>query len=282
MKKKSKIEVIELSNGFKIRVIRQKEKVNKKVEGLNMIKKFISKRALVMLLAISLSLGFARVAYVANAFNEEVMATIPTRTFTSEKQILNVKSSVEIKEIEVVAPVEESIVEVAPIVKEVVVPIVKEVVVPNIDEVFIYNDKLPMPREHQEYLYNLCKERNLDYLKTLAVLKHESQFDVNSVNAGGDYGYMQVNKVNHKDLTSKLKTPNKPLDAYVNMNWGTHLLKEAYSYWENKGLSGINLEESALSTYNKGLGGFKKHGKAVSYIGKVNNELTFIETAFAN
>lgn len=274
MKKKSKIEIIELSNGVKIRVIRQSEKVNKKVEGLNMIREFMSKRAFIILLAVSLSFGFARVAYVANAFNEEVMVTIPTRTFISEKKILNVKSSVEIKEIEVVVPIEEAIVEVA--------PIVEEVAVLNIDEVFIYNDKLPMPREHQEYLYNLCKERNLDYLKTLAVLKHESQFDVNSVNAGGDYGYMQVNKVNHKDLTSKLKTPNKPLDAYVNMNWGTHLLKEAYSYWENEGLSGLALEESALSTYNKGLGGFKRHGKAVSYIGKVNNELTFIETAFAN
>lgn len=140
----------------------------------------------------------------------------------------------------------------------------------------IFNPDIPMDREHQEYLYQLCQERGLDYLKTLAVLKHESQFDPNAISPGGDFGYMQVNRVNHKYLSKTLETPNDPLDPFVNLNWGTYLLASAYNHWEARGITGEQLDKYALSTYNKGLTGFRNHGKAVSYIAKVNRELEYL------
>ena len=147
---------------------------------------------------------------------------------------------------------------------------------------FTYNPNIPMPKEHQEYLYKLCKERGLDYLNTLAVLKHESQFNSKEVSKTGDYGYMQINKINHKELSKTLNTPNTPLDPYVNLNWGTYLLQKAYSYWTEAGKTGRELYECALSTYNKGLNGFKKYGKAVEYIKKVDNEIAYLKSITTN
>ncbi|MDF2880028.1 MAG: soluble lytic murein transglycosylase and like regulatory protein [Clostridiaceae bacterium] len=143
----------------------------------------------------------------------------------------------------------------------------------------IYNENIPMPREHQEYLYELCKERGLDYKITLAVLKHESQFDANVI-ADRDYGYMQINLINHKYLSELLGTANKPLDPYININWGTYMLSDLYEYWESNGLTGKELEESVLSSYNKGITGYKRGGKAMVYLEKIENEKTFIYQAF--
>lgn len=145
-----------------------------------------------------------------------------------------------------------------------------------------YIDEIPMPMEHQKYLYDLCEERGLDYLMTLSVLKHESQFDASAIGNGSDYGYMQVNKVNHKMLSSKLNTKNSPLDPYINMNWGTYILADAYNHWKEQGKQGKELDEYALSTYNKGLSGFKKNGKASNYISKVFDEYNYLKTLVNN
>lgn len=77
-----------------------------------------------------------------------------------------------------------------------------------------------MEKEHQEYLFKLCEEVGLDHVQILAVLKHESQFDSKAISPGGDYGYMQINRVNHKYLAVTLGAPNDPLDPYTNLNGG--------------------------------------------------------------
>lgn len=139
---------------------------------------------------------------------------------------------------------------------------------------FVYDSEIPMPEDHQKYLYNLCKERGLDYKKALAVIKHESVYDPSEVSETNDYGYFQVNVVNHKDLSKALNTPNKPLDPYVNINWGTYMLSDLYDYWKKKGVSGSDLDDYVWSSYNRGIGGFKEHGKATKYIAKVREALT--------
>lgn len=139
---------------------------------------------------------------------------------------------------------------------------------------FVYNSEIPMPEKHQKYLYDLTKKRGLDYEKALAVIQHESVYDPNVISESDDYGYFQVNIVNHENLSNALNTPNKPLDPYVNLNWGTYMLSDLYDYWKEKGVSGSNLDEYVWSSYNKGLGGFKEHGKATNYIKKVREALT--------
>jgi hypothetical protein len=145
-----------------------------------------------------------------------------------------------------------------------------------------YNPNIPMPQEHQEYLYKLCKERGLDFIKTLAIIKHESKFNPNSINPKTqDYGYFQINIVNHKDLSQKLHTENNPLNPYVNINWGTYKLAELYHYWREKGYEGDRLDEAVWSSYNKGIRGFLKHGHAVKYVQKVRESIKEIQKMMA-
>jgi soluble lytic murein transglycosylase-like protein len=143
----------------------------------------------------------------------------------------------------------------------------------------IYNPRIPMKKEYQEYLYKLCLQRGLDYKKTLALIKTESSFNPKA-HGGNNYGYFQVNKINHASLSKKLRTPNKPYDPYVNINWGTYMLSDLYRYWKNKGIKGRQLDEYVWSSYNRGLNGFKKHGKAYSYINKMRKNIEYINRLF--
>lgn len=142
---------------------------------------------------------------------------------------------------------------------------------------FKYNSKVPMPKAHQEYLYKKTKERGLDYKETLAVIKVESSFNPKEyyVNC---YGYFQVWKGSHKDFAKALKTKNKPFDPYVNINWGTYELSNLTKHFKKQGLKGTKLREAVLSAYNKGLYGYKKSGKATSYINKNDKALKQIKS----
>ncbi|WPQ60008.1 transglycosylase SLT domain-containing protein [Paenibacillus polymyxa] len=131
---------------------------------------------------------------------------------------------------------------------------------------FVYNADIPLSKEEQKYLYKLSQKRGLNYEKTLAVMQHESGYNAKEISETHDYGYFQINKVNHENLSKLLDTPNKPLDPYVNMEWGTYMLSNLYNYWESKGISGRELDEYVWSSYNKGIGGFRTHGKATKYI----------------
>lgn len=145
---------------------------------------------------------------------------------------------------------------------------------------FVYTDKIPMPYKQQEYLYKLTKQRGLDYKETLAVIMLESTFRPNVV-ASNNYGYFQVNKVNHPRLAKTLGTKNAPLDPYVNMNWGTFMLAELKKKFQKQGLKGTALKEAMLSAYNRGEGGYKKYGKATHYINKHNQSLAKINKMFS-
>lgn len=144
----------------------------------------------------------------------------------------------------------------------------------------IYNVNIPMPKGQQEYLYKLVKQRGLDYRKTLAVIKHESVFNVNEVSDTNDYGYFQINSVNHRELAETLGTSNDPLNPYINMNWGTYMLADLYDHWRTRGYRGQALDEAVWSSYNKGLTGFSKYGPATAYINKMNEAIGFINSQF--
>ncbi|HWL23599.1 MAG TPA: transglycosylase SLT domain-containing protein [Ureibacillus sp.] len=145
---------------------------------------------------------------------------------------------------------------------------------------FPYSEKLPLPYEHQEYLYSLCMDYGLEYEKVLAVMEHESKFNPSAIGATSDFGYFQINSINHEWLSQKLGTPNSPLDPYVNMQWGTFFLADLYDYWENQGLTGSALEEAVLSSYNKGKTGYRRTGKATNYIEKVRESYALIQNEY--
>nr|WP_106783281.1 transglycosylase SLT domain-containing protein [Lysinibacillus timonensis] len=145
---------------------------------------------------------------------------------------------------------------------------------------FPYRKELPIPYEHQEYLYSLCEDYGLEYDKVLAVMEHESKFDPNAIGATSDFGYFQINAINHDWLSQTLGTPNDPLDPYVNMQWGTYMLSKLTNSWEYHGLTGVALEEAVLSSYNKGVSGYKKTGKATKYIEKVRKSYELIQNGY--
>lgn len=156
------------------------------------------------------------------------------------------------------------------------VQIIEEVQEPLIieeEKVEIYNENIPMAKELQEYLYDLCQDRNLDYTKVLAIIKHESVFDCSHISETNDYGYFQINTINHSDLSNKLNTANNPLDPYINLNWGTYMLSNIYSYWEGKGYTGVELDKMTWSEYNKGHTGVIETGLAYDYVSKVSTAL---------
>lgn len=140
-----------------------------------------------------------------------------------------------------------------------------------------YIKQIPMSYKEQEYLYNLCVKRGLDYKEMLAFIKSESSFN-KKAKGGNNYGYFQINKLHHANLAKKLKVRNAPFDPYVNMNWGTYMISDLYTKYKKKGLKGTNLKNAVLSAYNKGEGGYARTGKAVSYIKKHNKNLAYIRS----
>lgn len=144
----------------------------------------------------------------------------------------------------------------------------------------IYNPEIPMPKEHQEYLYELTQKYGLNYKKTLAVIQHESVFDPNATNVTNDFGYFQINQINHKTLSETLQTENNPFDPYVNMQWGTYMLSDLYTHWSEQGYKGQGLDDAVWSSYNRGRTGFLRNGHAVAYIDKMKASIETINTKF--
>jgi soluble lytic murein transglycosylase-like protein len=111
---------------------------------------------------------------------------------------------------------------------------------------FVYSDKIPMSYELQEYTYQKCEERGLEYELVLAVIWRESRFDAGAVNVNKngtqDSGIMQINDVNRAWLSERgiedLMDPYQNIDAGTAMlggltdKYGAHMAMLAYQYGE--------------------------------------------------
>jgi hypothetical protein len=105
-----------------------------------------------------------------------------------------------------------------------------------------------MPEEHQEFLYALCEKYNVDFTFTMALIRLESNFDPEAVSGTGDYGYMQINEVNHEWLEETLGITDW-LDPYQNMEAGVYVLWKLFKKYGDADL--------VLMAYNMG-----EHGAA--------------------
>ena len=109
---------------------------------------------------------------------------------------------------------------------------------------------IPLTKELQEYTFNLCKENNLDYEFTLAVMEQESDYQEKAISKTNDYGIMQINKINHEWLSEKLGIDDF-LDAEQNILAGVKMLSDLITKYEDP--------HKALMAYNAGEAGAKKH-----------------------
>lgn len=117
----------------------------------------------------------------------------------------------------------------------------------------IYN--ISLSEELQEFTYGRCEETGLDYEMVLAVMDKESSYTADAVSPTGDYGIMQINKVNHEWLREEVGTTDF-LDAKQNITAGTEILANlAAKYADpNKVLMAYNMGESgAAKQWAKGI-----------------------------
>lgn len=150
------------------------------------------------------------------------------------------------------------------------------------DERTWYRAQIPLKREYQKLLWDFCRERNLDYYDMLAVISLESNFDEDCTSTNGRYrGFFQISKIHWTSLSEQLKTPNKPLDGAVNINWGTAMYSWILEDERVKELDGKAKRDAALSIYNRGSGGYDRKGLADTYLKVFYKRRAMITSYFA-
>lgn len=117
------------------------------------------------------------------------------------------------------------------------------------EPVTVYFD-VPLSKELQDYIRNLCDEYGVPIELVIAVIDVESTFRADVVSETNDYGLMQINKCNHEWLTDKLGVTDF-LDPYQNINSGVHILSGHLEVTNGD-------IELALMRYNNGATGAKK------------------------
>lgn len=110
-----------------------------------------------------------------------------------------------------------------------------------------YNVKMLLTE--QEFLFYLCKGYDLDYSLIMAVIQVESDFDKKLVSNTNDYGYMQINKMNHTELTNILGVTDY-LDPEQNMRAGCYTFRKLFEKYQQPNL--------VLMAYNMGETGAKR------------------------
>lgn len=127
------------------------------------------------------------------------------------------------------------------------VPTPKTVI--DTEPVTVYFD-IPLSKELQDYIRNLCDEYGVPIELVIAIIDVESTFRADVVSKTNDYGLMQINKCNHEWLTDKLGVTDF-LDPYQNINSGVHILSGHLEVTNGD-------IELALMRYNNGATGAKK------------------------
>ena len=141
---------------------------------------------------------------------------------------------------------------------------------------FHYVKDIPLPEKQQEFLYNECQKNDLDYILALSVIGTESDFNPNieHLNNNGtiDYGLFQINSCNLKEFRKNLNISGSNTDPYNNIKMGVYELSRLNNMYSNLKGNETKYEEAVLSSYNKGVGGYRKNGKATKYLNRYNNK----------
>jgi soluble lytic murein transglycosylase-like protein len=137
----------------------------------------------------------------------------------------------------------------------------------------IYN--IPLSKDIQEYIYNTCKEFDIEYEIALAVINLESSYDSNNISnnykngkiISKDRGLFQINS-RYEAWYAELAGLNSYniFDSKNNIRMGIAGLSYYKQYWINKGIKDKKtLQIKMLNSYNAGIYGYenivKKSGK---------------------
>lgn len=112
-----------------------------------------------------------------------------------------------------------------------------------------------LPVELQEFTYYLCEAYYIDFEFVMALIYTESSFRTDVISGTNDYGLMQINKCNHKELSSALGITdfNEP---YQNIRAGLFILRRLFEKYDEPSLvlMAYNMGEYGASTlWEKGV-----------------------------
>jgi hypothetical protein len=132
-----------------------------------------------------------------------------------------------------------------------------------------------MPEEQQEFTYYLCTGYNIDFTLVMALIQNESSFDPSVISVTNDYGYMQINKINHQWLTDTLGVTDFT-DPYQNIRAGVFVLRKLYERYQdtNMVLMAYNMgEDGAARLWEKGIYSTDYTEKILNYQTQFNEQL---------
>ena len=132
-----------------------------------------------------------------------------------------------------------------------------------------------MPEEQQEFTYYLCTGYNLDFTLVMALIQNESSFDPSVVSATHDYGYMQINEMNHQWLTDTIGVTDFA-DPYQNIRAGVFVLRKLFERYQdtNMVLMAYNMgEDGATRLWEKGIYSTDYTEKILNYQTQFNEQL---------
>lgn len=133
-----------------------------------------------------------------------------------------------------------------------------------VEEVKYYD--CPLDHGLQDYIRTLCEENNVPMDLVIAQIQIESGFRADCISGTGDYGLMQINRINHKRFEEEYGITDF-LDPYQNVFCGIKILSEHYNRYGDL--------DKALMAYNLGAGGAEKLWKqgiySTSYVEKIKS-----------
>ncbi len=86
---------------------------------------------------------------------------------------------------------------------------------------------VPLDVSLQKEIYAISKQYGIDYTLLMAIIQQESRFDVYAKSDAGDWGLMQINHVNHANLSVTLGIHDF-LDPYDNVRAGAYMLRDLF------------------------------------------------------
>ena len=128
---------------------------------------------------------------------------------------------------------------------------------------------IPIDDELQDYIIETSEERGVDPAIIIAMIKRESQFDIDIIgDKGKAFGLMQIHPRWHSDRMEKLGVTDL-LDPYQNVTVGIDIMAEL--------LDGGKSVEWALMAYNGGYANANRHIEAGTLSGYATDVLEFAE-----
>jgi soluble lytic murein transglycosylase-like protein len=91
---------------------------------------------------------------------------------------------------------------------------------------------VPLDVSLQKEIYAVSKQYGIDYTLLLAVMQQESQFDIHAKSDAGDFGLMQINRINHRNLSVVLGIHDF-MDPVSNVRAGAYMLRDLFDKYHD-------------------------------------------------